>query len=195
MKYLDKQLELWSTELNDSVKIANEDTAKLATLISKDVRLLKLEHKKEILESSPVDIKHKYEELIAFQNFMELSNKNNKVPAYVRAQLIVQNYICFVYLNDSCFKILYKYLPSGSASKKCYKFLINNPIRAFRNSIAHSNWCYNSDFSGIIYWARKGSDPKEPLSQYEVTNKELNFWQTLARCVAYVSYEILYNES
>jgi hypothetical protein len=54
--------------------------------------------------------------------------------------------------------------------------------------LAHANWRYNEDFSGLRFWARKGSDPNEPLSDFEVSQLELGFWQAFARCVAYVAF-------
>jgi hypothetical protein len=52
----------------------------------------------------------------------------------------------------------------------------------------HANWRYNEDFSGLHFSARKGSDPNEPLSDFEVSQLELGFWQALARCVSYVAF-------
>ncbi len=191
MKNLDKQLEVWSERLQKDVKIKPEDTSKIATTIAKEVRWLTIEQKNEIRSASPVNIEKRYEELIAFQAWMDIANNSKIHPAVIRAQVIVQNYICFVYLNESCFRVLKKYLPDGSVSKKCCNFLINNPIRAFRNAIAHSNWSYKDDFTGIQYWSRKGSDPNEALQKFEVNDEELRFWQSLARVVAYSSYENL----
>lgn len=191
MEYLDKQMTAWSKRLMTELKIKEEDAQKLATTIASEVRWLSMEAKREIIGASPVDIKQRYEELLAFQNWMDTVHKSEKNPAIVRAQVIVQNYICFVYLNESCFNILRKHLPSGSASKKCCDFLVNNPVRAFRNAIAHSNWCYKDDYSGLRYWARKGADPDEPLIEFEVNQDDLSFWQAIARCTAYAAYENL----
>jgi hypothetical protein len=191
MKNLDTQMRAWSKRLITELKIKKEETQKLATTISSEVRWLSNEAKSEIIKASPVDIKDRYEELLAFQSWMDIVYKSEKHPAIVRAQVIVQNYICFVYLNESCFNILRKHVSSDSACKKCCNFLVNNPVRAFRNAIAHSNWCYKSDFSGIRYWARKGADPNEPLNEFEVNQDDLSFWQAIARCTAYAAYENL----
>lgn len=181
----------WSKRLIDELKIKEEESQKLATTIASEVRWLSTEAKSEINKASPVDIKHRYEELLAFQGFMDIVHKSEKHPSVVRAQVIVQNYICFVYLNENCFNVLRKHVANDTACKKCCNFLINNPVRAFRNAIAHSNWCYKSDYSGIRYWARKGSDPGEPLNEFEVNQDDLSFWQTVARCTAYAAYENL----
>jgi hypothetical protein len=76
----------------------------------------------------------------------------------------------------------------GSVTRRCCEYLTDNPIRAFRNAIAHSNWTYAPGFSGLVYWARKGSNPDEALSRFEVGQRELDFWQTLSRGVAYAAY-------
>lgn len=191
MRHLDKQLREWSGKLQSDVKISEGDSRKLATTIAEDVGRLSPKSKAEIKHASPVPILARYEELIAFQSWMEIVHSSTPPPPVVRAQMITQNYICFVYLNESCFSILGKHLPDGTASKKCCKFLISNPVRAFRNALAHSNWCYKDDFSGLRYWSRKGAERKEPLSEFEVSSGELNFWQTLARGVAYAAYEQL----
>jgi hypothetical protein len=79
-------------------------------------------------------------------------------------------------------------MPSTSTTRRCCRFLTDNPIRAFRNALAHANWRYKDDFSGLHFWARKGSDPNEPLSEFEVSQLELGFWQALARCISYVAF-------
>jgi hypothetical protein len=191
MKYLDIQMQAWSKRLISELKIKEEETQKLASIIASEVRWLSTEAKNEICKASPVDIKHRYEELLAFQNWMDIVHKSEMHPAVVRAQVIVQNYICFVYLNESCFNIIRKHVSSDSVCKKCCNFLLNNPVRAFRNAIAHSNWCYENDFSGIRYWARKGIDLNEALIEFRVKQDDLSFWQAIARCTAYAVYENL----
>lgn len=183
-------MQFWSKRLLE-LRIDEDESKKLATTIASQIRWLPATVKKEIQSSSPFDIRKRYDELIAFQSWMDIVHSAPQHPAIVRAQVIVQNYICFVYLNESCFKILKKHLPDNCAAKKCCNFLINNPVRAFRNAIAHSNWCYKDDFSGIKFWAKKGAEEKEPLVEWEVSQEDLSFWQALARCVAYAAYENL----
>ena len=118
---------------------------------------------------------------------METASRIRGNAPLVRAEVIVQNYICFVYLSEACFFALRKNAKSDSVTRRCCKFLTDNPIRAFRNAITHSNWCYTPDISGLVFWARKGSEPNEPLSRFEVSQAELSFWQALSRAVAYAS--------
>ncbi len=142
----------------------------------------------EIRQKDLVGIPTRLEELNAFQAFMDQVSGNQLNPAFVRAQVITQNYVCFVYLGESCFKVLQKHTPSGSTTRKCCRFLTDNPVRAFRNAIAHANWRYNEDFTGLNFWARKGSDTNEPVVSFQVSQLELGFWQALARCVSYVAF-------
>ena len=84
--------------------------------------------------------------------------------------------------------MLRRELPSGSTTKRCCKFLTDNPVRPFRNAIAHSNRRYLSDFSGLKFWTKKGNDPDERPSKFVVAQAKLSFWQSLAKCTAYASY-------
>jgi hypothetical protein len=179
---------VWSERLKSELKINDENSRKLATAIAADVRFLPAEVKAEIRVASPVPLKDRVQELQAFQGWMDVVRNSTPSSYLVRAQVLTQNYICFVYLPESCFRILAKAAPTGSTVQKCARFLNNNPVRAFRNSVAHANWTYRPDFRAIVYWARKGSDPTEPLEQFEVTQEELDFWQSLSRCVAYAAF-------
>ena len=173
------------------LKLSSEVAATLATNIATDVRFLSQGQKVEIRSASPVPIKDRLTELQAFQVWMEQANAIRNNPFVTRAQVLTQNYICFVYLPEACFRVLAKVCGTESTAKKCAKFLISNPVRAYRNAIAHANWIYRADFGAIIYWARKGSDPTEPLERFEVDYNDLSFWQALSRCVAYAAFSNL----
>ena len=190
-KHLDTQMQLFSTRLTSEVKLDPEMALKLATTIASDIRFLSLEQKTEINAASPVSLADRLYELQAFQGWMDQAHTIHNNPYVTRAQVLSQIYICFVYLPESCFRILAKACPSGSAAKKCAQFLSNNPVRTFRNAVAHANWTYRADFKAIVYWAHKGSDQNEPLERFEVAQDDLSFWQALSRCVAYVAYSNL----
>lgn len=189
--HIDNQMKAFSDRLVKEVKLTDDMAKKLATTVAADVRSLTTQEKSEICDSSPVPLKARLDELLSFQGWMEQTNANIGNPFVSRAQVITQNYICFVYLPESCFRVLAKVSPTGSAAKKCAKFLTNNPVRAFRNAIAHSNWTYREDFAAIVYWARKGNEANEPLERFEVTQEDLSFWQSVSRCVAYAAFSSL----
>jgi hypothetical protein len=188
---MDTQMSEFSARLINDAKLTPKMTEKLATSIAADVRFLSAERKLEIRLASPVPLQNRLDELSAFQDWMDYAKTISLKPFLTRAQVITQNYICFVYLPEACFRVLAKACPSDSAAKKCAEFLNNNRVRSFRNAVAHSNWTYRSDFQAIIFWARKGDGKNEPLHQFEVEKDELRFWQALSRCVAYAAYSNL----
>ncbi len=188
-KYLDEQMQQWSSRLRDDLKIGPPESNRLATAIAGEVAALPNDVKLRVRESSPIPPNIRTEELVAFQAFMDMTQQSDRLhPSVVRAQVVYQNYICFVYLNEACFSVLRKELPAGSSSWKCCRFLTDHPVRGFRNALAHANWRYLADFSGIEYWARKGADPTEQMVRFEVSQADLSFWQAMARCTAYAIY-------
>lgn len=186
--HLDEQVATWSARLVSEVKVSEEESRKLATKVASDVRFLPSSFKEEIVRTSPISLEARLQELQAFQGWMDAAASSGPSPFVARAQVITQNYICFVYLPESCFEILSRVAPSGSLTKKCAQYLRNGRIRSFRNAIAHANWRYRDDFKAIAYWARQGGNAGEALMEFEVTQEELNFWQSLSRCVAYVTF-------
>lgn len=188
MKQLDQQIAIWKDKLTRDAKIPIEYSECLASTIKSEIKNLSHDEKIKLTTSNPIDLKTRIEELQAFQSMMDTFNKMTLRPEIVRAQIIAQNYICFVYLKDTLFESLKKIMPSDSVTKKCCKYLLNNPVRAFRNSIAHGNWKYKNDFSGIEFWAYKGEPKDSPMDKWEVHKTDLSFWQALSRLIAYVSF-------
>lgn len=185
---LDQQMKLYSPFLRDELRIGPVESNALATTLAQEIMAIPKGEIRPLVSGDTMMLSDRINELVAFQSFMDLAHANPGHPGLARAQVITQNYISFVYLGDACFKVLKRCTPSGSVTKRCCKFLTDNPVRAFRNAVAHANWKYKPDFSGLLFWARKGSDPNEAMAQFEVSQNDLGFWQTLARCVAYVAY-------
>jgi hypothetical protein len=188
---LDAQLAQWSDRLMHDLNIAEDAAQKLATTISSEVRFLPKAAKDEMAAASPIPLANRLQELHAFQGWMDTVHRSAQSPYVVRAQVLTQNYICFLYLPESCFRTLSKIALAGSVTRKCAQFLTNNPIRAFRNAIAHANWAYREDFRAIVYWARKGETANEPMEKFEVTQDDLSLWQALSRGVAYAAFSNL----
>jgi hypothetical protein len=186
MESLDIQMQHWSSRLRDDLNILPKDSQYLASIISKEVKNLPESSKNQIIESSPVPIETRLEELIAFQRWMDFAGTHKNNPVIVRAQVITQNYICFVYLKETWFEVLRKHLLEESTTNKCCNFLLSNPIRFFRNAVSHGNWQYKDDFSGIEYWDRK--DKSSPYTHWMVNKQDLSFWQSLSRVTAYASF-------
>ncbi len=187
-RQLDRQLGGFSGRLRTAVGLTADEAAKIATFVAAEVRFLESAQRAAVFAASPVPLHSRLEELSAFQAFMNTASRTRGNGPLTRAQVIVQNYVCFVYLSEACFFALRKNSKAGSVTERCCKFLTDNPLRAFRNAIAHSNWTYTPDFGGLVFRARKGSDPNEALSRFEVSQSELSFWQALSRGVAYAAY-------
>lgn len=185
---IDQQMKSYSHFLRDQLGISPPDSDAVATKIAQEIRSLPKEVIQPLLSGDTVLLSDRLAELRAFQSFMDMARSAPGHPELVRAQVITQNYIAFVYLGDACFKALKQGMARDSVTRRCCEFLIDNPVRAFRNALAHANWKYKPDFSGLVFWARKGSDPNETMERLEVSQTDLGFWQMLARCVAYVAY-------
>lgn len=185
----------WGSRLRDDLGIPSAHSQALATSIAHDVHGLSPSTKRAIIAASPVQLEARLDELVAFQAFMDEMSAMSHGPHLVRAQVVVQNYVCFVYLQESCFVALRRESPAGSTLRRCCSFLTNNRVRSFRNAVAHGNWEYRPDFSGLVYWARKDSDRDQLPTMFEVSQLELDFWQSLARCTAYAAYTALVRES
>ena len=189
-----RSLKHFENRLRNDVKVEEKHIASICSTIYQELSQLSFEDLAKIENASPVDLKIRIEELKAFNLMMNRMNDTHlkKFPELVRSQVIVQNYISFVYLKENCFEVAKKVSPTGSLTKRICKFLLNNPVRAFRNSIAHGNWQYADDFSGLKYFAHKGEitpDTKiEEMSDFFVSNEELGFWQALSRATAYAIY-------
>lgn len=182
---LDMQMEIWSARLVSEVGIAPPIAACLASTIAREVRALDPPAQDQLQDAHGVTLLDRLDELTAFQGFMDLARQLPPDPRISRAQVLVQNYVCFVYLGESYFKLLRKLMPTGTATRKCCTYLTDNPVRAFRNAVAHASWRYKADFSGLEFWARKGAGPDDPIVRWETSQEDLSFWQALARCVAY----------
>lgn len=188
---LDSQMLVWAKRTIKELKLDLMQANKLGSTIESEIHSLPLENKRALMELSFVTPQNRLDELVAFQGWMDYAHKVRGIPHVRRAQVITQNYICFVYLGDALFKTLKDVLPPPLVTGRCCRFLLYNPVRAFRNAVAHSNWRYKEDFSGLEFWAKKGSERDEPLVHFEVSQEELGYWQALSRCVAYSAYMVL----
>jgi hypothetical protein len=101
---LDTQMRRYSPRLRDDLRIETASSNHLATTIAEDCAALPSHALAEIRGQDVVGRHTRLEELIAFQSFMDLAHSIPPHPSVVRAQVITQNYVCFVYLGDSCFR-------------------------------------------------------------------------------------------
>ena len=189
MQYLDRQLAGFKAQLQSEVILSAEEAIKVATFVSTDIRFLPEPAKKEIAATSPVPLSARLDELVAFQQWADLASSIQRNPAVTRAQVIVQIYVCLVYLKDACFEEIARRAAHDSVAARCAAYLSSGTVRDFRNAFSHANWCYKSDFSGLECWVLENARRKEGrMRHFQVSQQDLDFWQALARCVAYATY-------
>ena len=177
---LDEQMAAWSTRLVSEVKVSDADSRKLATIIASEVRFLSVASKAEITASSPVRLADRLQELQAFQGWMDIVRRSASSPFVVRAQVITQNYISFVYLPEFlASEFSQRLLRPDRVRANARSFLAMVTFARFGNVIAHANWSYREDFNAIGYWARKGNDPQEKLERFEVIQEGFRFGNLL----------------
>lgn len=192
MEVLNRQLSVYKNYLINKVEISVEHVERIGTIIEEEVSMLKQNQIEKIKKHSPVELKNRYEELLAFQRMMDYIRLNDiKEPGLIRSQVITQNYISFVYLKDSFFRALKNETPEDTVIYKCCDFLTSGRVRKLRNSIAHGNWNYLSCFTGIEFWDYLSGKEKNGYEKFEIKQEELGFLQTLSRGVAYASIEAL----
>ena len=177
-KQLDVQIQQFSSFLRDELKLDATQSNRFATAVSQDLENLSPDSREALKNSSVISIKDRLDELVASKRWDGWSLKVSH-PSVARARVLTQNYICFVYLGDSCLSILKKNLPSGSPTRKVCQFR-PKPNSRISQWDAHANWKYKADYSGIEFWARKGSDANELMVKWEVGQTALNFWQALS---------------
>jgi hypothetical protein len=179
----------WGPRLRDDLCITEAASLALATSIFNEVRGLREKLSQEPL-SGVVSLAHRLNEVALFMNYLADRQAGGNVSVLEQhSHVVLSSYICFVYLGDACFTRLRKIAPNGSISKRCCKFLTENPVRAFRNAVAHANWLVEDN--RVVFWARKGRDKNEPLEKFIVHDSDRAFWFFLSLCVAKATYAAL----
>jgi hypothetical protein len=180
---LDEQIGRWAGRLRDDALVPFSECRRLASAIATELTEAPDDTIRRLADASPVPVQARLDELVAFQAFSELINEVRH-PAVIRARVIAQCYICFVYLKDRWFVSLAEAFPRTAAVALVARYLTSGRVRSFRNAFAHGNWRYAEDFSGIEFWDRGSTAPDK------VSQDDMDFWQTLSRCVAYVSIQV-----
>ena len=145
---IDARLSEFSTKLRDDLAIEPPSSLKLATTIYDEIRTLPVELLPTLAGESPLSLKDRYDELMSTLKWWS-TQCTEQTNMYAICRIL--NYFCFVYLSESCFKVLREKLPPDSITRKCCKYLTDNPVRAFRNAVAHANWRPTLDESAIDF--------------------------------------------
>lgn len=167
---------------SEAPELSDEIWSQLATRIYDEVVGLEEPVVNRLRQAVLIPPERYVEELTAFQAWMDIANANAGNPVIVRAQVMTELYVAFVWLRDSLMKPVASVLAQHSAFATVERFLSGGRRRQLRNAIAHGRWCYLPDFRGLEYWA----EPKQghPHDRFEITNTDLNAWQLLSRGAA-----------
>jgi hypothetical protein len=142
-----------------------------------EVLLLDEQTHHELRQGLGVSPEEYLEEMAAFQVWMDFANAAKQSPVIVRAQVITQLYVAFVWLRDSLMYPVSEKVAEG-ATKLIFNFFKADERNHFRNSVAHGRWTYLKDFTGLQYW----DGPKDkPLTRFTIDGPELEAWQVLSR--------------
>ena len=114
------------------------------------------------------------EEMSAFQSWMDLARDARSNPVIVRAQIMTQLYVAFLWLRDSLMTPVGSALP-GTTTAAIVQFLCTDDRRRLRNSVAHGRWRYLPDFSGLECWDGR------PPTMFTITSADLGAWQLVSR--------------
>jgi hypothetical protein len=139
MMHLDQQLAPFQDRLCREVGLTSQEASKVTTLVAADIRFLPPEAKAEIKMASPVPLSARLDELIAFQLWSDFATSVKNNPGISRASVVVQNYICFVYLKDACFEVIAKRAVPASVAARASAYLSRGALRDFRNAFSHAN--------------------------------------------------------
>jgi hypothetical protein len=122
------------------------------------------------------------EELDAFNKWMEIAHSNSGNPIVVRAQVMTQLYVAFVWLRDSVLAPAKEAVGTGTVLDAVVDFLRTGDRRRLRNAVAHGHWCYKPDFSGLECWAKP--QQRGAHERFEISGDDLERWQALSRGTA-----------
>jgi hypothetical protein len=184
---LDARLARFSTKLRNDLTITPPHSNAVASAIRSELTRVDPKLLPALTGESPLGLTDRLNELRRLFNWLELAQGAD--DSY--GQFISLNYVCFVYLGDTCFKTLRRELPKDSVAHKCAEYLSDNPVRGFRNAFADGNWRLTADKSAVDFWARKGTDPNEALCRFRLSENDLQFVWHLALATAYATMMVL----
>lgn len=207
MENWDKSLSRHSYRLINDVGVEPQFLSQISTTIYHELSKLTFEQFNAIQGASPVDIEYHYQMLAQHEKALrDVPDMQNMLSVEINLGLVIYSYyMTFVYFKDNCFDTARKNLPDRTISKRICRFLLANPVRAFRNSIAHGNWQFlysepnkqgiKTNLRRIVFFANNGESKPDvslqDMSRFEVTIDEIDFWQELSRITAMTIYQFI----
>lgn len=119
------------------------------------------------------------EEMTAFQAWTDFAEVLGRDPVVVRARVMTQLYVSFVWLRDALMTPVASAVSASGPVAAIESFLKSGRRRLLRNAIAHGRWCYLPEFDGLEIWAEPSRG--KPHQRHLITASELGQWQVLSR--------------
>jgi hypothetical protein len=179
--HLDSQLQ-FARLASETPALTDGSWSQLATTVHREVASLSEASTNQLRRSVQIPPERYLEELTAFQRWMDFAHANATNPAIVRAQVMTELYVSFLWLQDSLMVPIAAVLPAGSVVSAITTFLGTGACERLREAVVHGRWCYLPDFSGLDCWTRIGTDQR--FEHFEVGDRDLNAWQLLSRGTA-----------
>lgn len=139
LEHLDDQL-LHAQAASEAPDLSEGASRHLATTIYGEIAGLDETVTNQLRLSVLISPERYVEELTAFQAWMDIAHANATNPVIVRAQVMTELYVAFVWLRDSLMKPISAAVADQSAFAVVERFLSSGRRRALRNAIAHGRW-------------------------------------------------------
>jgi len=181
LSHLDRQLVDALTGA-DSPSVPAALRGSLASSIHREIASLDEATTNQLRQALLVPPERFVEEMSAFQAWMDIAHANSGNPIIVRAQVMTELYVAFVWLRDSVLGPAREAVGDRAVLGAVEHFLRTGDRRMLRNEVAHGRWCYLPDFGGLECWA----EPQRgrPHERFEVNSADLARWQLLSRGTA-----------
>lgn len=109
------------------------------------------------------------EEMAAFEQWGKVALACSANPFVVRARVMTELYVAFVWLKDSLLRPTAKAVSDQSTLATVERFLSSGRRRMLRNAVAHGRWCYLPDFKGLEGWAEPSYG--QPHECFEISQR------------------------
>ena len=110
----DVRMAEFSEELTDQVKLSEQESKRLASTLYREMHALASRGSFNVVDVVPY--KERFNELALYMNWHAETRSAEETQLAEHAKLVLSNYICFVYLGETCFTRLRKELPTDTAA-------------------------------------------------------------------------------
>ncbi len=148
LSHLDKQL-AGALVGADSPSVPAALRGSLASSMHREIASLDDVMANQLRQALLVPPERYVEELSAFQAWMGIAHANSGNPVIVRAQVMTELYVAFVWLRDSVLAPAREAVGDGTVLGAVEQFLRTGDRRMLRNAAAHGRWCTSLTSAGL----------------------------------------------